>query len=409
MSIRTSLDHADPLEEIVFHGQLHGKTMVHLMGGGRSRSHVEIEPVTLRYGVATLRAVYIGDVETEETWRNRGYARRVMTAVLERERGGEAAFAILYGIGGFYQRFGYATLGADFGLALRNPEQGAELPEGWSVRLATEADVHQIEDLYDADAQRGSMRKLRLPDDRVWAKLRALLHGEREGDECRVVEDSEGQVAAYAWLGRGFWPVDHAQERYWPNDFSIGEVVGRDPTAAGAALAACRLWGMEEERRRGKRVGIVHVGASPDGFVTAVGQYHDVYFTRTSWDSAGPQVRMLSALRLLRQIEPELSRHVASLRAPWEGTGTIITDEGAAGAATVVVTPTSVRVAETGGAGGEGVPIHLAQQTLVRLVLGAFSPEHLLARTEPHLQGEAIACLLTLFPQRQPYMYLLDR
>ena len=69
--------------------------------------------------------------------------------------------------------------------------------------------------------------------------------------------------------------------------------------------------------------------------------------------------------------------------------------------------PEARRSPSVGIAGPLTIPI--AQTTLIRLVLGAFPPEDLLSRAEPQLDEHARACLTTLFPQRQPYMYPLDR
>jgi hypothetical protein len=162
---------------------------------------------------------------------------------------------------------------------------------------------------------------------------------------------------------------------------------------------------MEEAARRGRRVGTVRVGASPEGHVTAAGQYQEAETARRSWVSAGPQVRTLSTPRLLAQMSPELSRRVATLRAPWQGAAAIRTTEGDA---TVRVAADGVTVSGIDAAAA-GVPIHLTQQTLIRLALGAFPPGDLLARAAPDLSAEARSCLLTLFPQREPYMYPLDR
>ena len=65
-----------------------------------------------------------------------------MTAALERSRDEGADLALLYGIGGFYHRFGFATVGTDFNVELRNPQRGAGVgssagsaDSGWAQRL----------------------------------------------------------------------------------------------------------------------------------------------------------------------------------------------------------------------------------------------------------------------------------
>jgi hypothetical protein len=170
-------------------------------------------------------------------------------------------------------------------------------------------------------------------------------------------------------------------------------------------------------------VGSVRLGTAPDGAVAAAAQHQDGALTRTSWFSAGPQARTLDAGRLLAAIEPELSRRVTAGWSPWQGTVTIVTE---AGGATLAAGPHGVRVRAPEGA-EEGPRLELPQTTLIRLVLGAFPPDDLLARDDPQritegLKGdqgpagrgvlsgeERRECLATLFPQRRPHLFQLDR
>lgn len=396
------------MQELSYSPASGGKTRIDLVSEGRSVSHVEIRPITLRYGAATIPAAYIGDVFTEEAWRNRGFARRLLTTAIERCRAAGIALAILYGIGDFYHKFGYATVGADFRIELRHPERGARLSDGWQARPVSEPDVPFLQRLYDETTRDGTGQKVRPSDDLVWEKLRALARGERPGDECRVLVGPDERPGAYAWRGRGFWPVDHAQERYWPDDLTIGEVVASAPAGADAALAACRLWALEEQAARGRRVGAVHIGAAPESAVTAATHFQEASAVRESWLSAGPQARTLDAHRLLLSIAPELSRRAVASSASWSAVATLLTE---AGSATLHLARADVRVTEpaTHPTADATLRIEIGQATLARLVLGGFPPHDLLARCEPHVEEAARDFLVALFPQRCPYLHLLDR
>jgi predicted acetyltransferase len=111
--------------EIVTEPRPKGGVRFDLVHGGRSLSHLYVEPQLVHYGVAQVRVDHIGDVWTEEDCRGRGYSRRLISAAVDHMRAGDGAFSLLYGIGDFYHRFGYATLGADFGLTLRSDSPSA--------------------------------------------------------------------------------------------------------------------------------------------------------------------------------------------------------------------------------------------------------------------------------------------
>jgi hypothetical protein len=282
------------------------------------------------------------------------------------------------------------------------------MPEGWTVRPVQEADVPAMRRLYEQATRDRTMALVRAPDASIWHKLAATARGERD-DQCRVVVDGEGVVAAYLWEGQGFWMVDHSRERWFPDDLTLGEVVAGGPQAADAALAAAYLWAVEEGERRGRRVSTVHCGAGPESHVAAAAQYQEAAFNRTSWRSAGPQVRTLDTYRLLKGIEPELSSHLVGLwsrHRAFEGTVILRAETGAA---TLAFGSDGLAVRPSTASDEVGRKIVPSQTTLIRLVLGALPVHDLLSRFEPHLDESARECLATLFPPRQPYMYPLDR
>ena len=227
-------------EEVVFSPAPEGRTRVDLLGGGRSLARVKIEPLTLRYGVATLRVAYIGSVYTEEPWRNRGYARRLLTAALERSRDEGADLALLYGIGDFYHRFGFATVGADFNVELRNPQRGAALPTGWRVREATVADVPAIRRLYDLATRDAIGARVRPESGLPWSRLDALV---RRPEELQGAGGARGAArGASRRAARG------------------QEIPKREEVPRGQGPQAGRLPGAGGARRRGRGLRLAGAG-----------------------------------------------------------------------------------------------------------------------------------------------------
>jgi GNAT superfamily N-acetyltransferase len=396
--------------EVVFQPRPDGTVRADLLHRGRSLSHLVVDPQVVRYGAAMLRVDQLGDVWTEEACRGRGYARRLITDAVAHMQRGDGAFSLLYGIGDFYHRFGYATLGADYSVVLREAGRGATLPDGWMVRALEATDLPAIRRLYEASTRESTLAFVRRADAPIWATLAATARQQRD-DTCRVVVDPQGNVGAYLWEGRGFWVVDLSQERWFPDDLAQGEAIAGSPAAADAALAAARQWAAEVAGRRGQRVRAVHCGAAPGSHVAAAAQYQEAEVHQTSWQSAGPQVRTLDTFRLLKGIEPELTRHVrrhGRLPASLRGAVRVQAETGAA-AITVQPERVDVQPATTAAADSPIREITLAQTTLIRLVLGALPARDLLARCEPQMEAWAQGWLVALFPPRQPYVYPLDR
>src|SRR3954462_11245197 len=95
---------------------------------GQHVSRVVIIPMLMRIGAAVLRMDGVGGVETVEALRNRGYSRRVMEAVVEQIKAGDASLSTLFGIQDFYQKFGFDTAGPELTVILPNPDHPERAP-----------------------------------------------------------------------------------------------------------------------------------------------------------------------------------------------------------------------------------------------------------------------------------------
>ena len=64
----------------------------------------------MRYGISVLRMGGIGGVATDEAYRNRGFAQRIMDESTAWMQDQDFDVAMLFGIRDFYHKFGYATV-----------------------------------------------------------------------------------------------------------------------------------------------------------------------------------------------------------------------------------------------------------------------------------------------------------
>ena len=220
----------------------------------RAVSRLYIIPLTISIGVARVRVDGIGGVETEEEYRGRGYARRVMEAALAQMGGSEkpvlqdpAALSFLFGISNFYEKFGYTQAGPWYSLHLTELAGGDPLPEGWTVRPATPQDLAAIHALYERGTAQAVGAVIRHPSGRArsCSPQRCRIQA-----ETNVVSSSirAGQSPPTPGEVGDFWPVDTEEET--PDALVIGEAVALGPAAADALLAACRSWTLEESTRR---------------------------------------------------------------------------------------------------------------------------------------------------------------
>lgn len=240
----------------------------------------------------------------------------------------------------------------------------------------------------------------------VWDQLAQTLRGDVH-DECRVATDPSGAVRGYAWHATGFWPVDMG-ERWFPDMYCLGEVLGDSPPAADTLLAGCREWAHEAAQGRSEALRHLGLGAAPGTAVATSAQHWTAEAVHYSWDCAGPMVRLLDITRLLRALPPELTGRIQTMSPRPAGTLRIETDEGAA---TLRVNPEHVVVVDEDIPGEPGVAltIHLPHTALARLALGGFPPEDLLARLPEPPAAQAMDLMCALFPRRYPYMHTPDR
>ena len=384
-----------------------GSTRVELKIEDRAASHLWINPYTLCIGAARVRMDGIGGVETEPEYRQRGYSRRVMEAAVRYMQAGgrdapPAVLSMLHGIGDFYPKFGYATAGADYYVALTHLPLNATMPSGWRARPFQHSDLDAVRRLYEQNTARAVGAAVRPEDGKVWGALAKTAEPNSE-DACRVVEAPSGQLVAYAWQGRKFWYTDMLQ-RDCPDILVLAEVMASGPAAADAALAGCRVWAAEVSRTRAKPLEKVWLSLPPEGPVAAAALRQTATFEQYTFACGSSMARVLDVARLLDALRPELARRLQAAQRSERFALSFVTE---IGEATLAVTPDGLAV-ELSPAGDPTV-VRLPQSDLARLALGAFPPEDLLARLETPPDAPTTELLCLLFPQRHPHMWLPDR
>ncbi|MBI2941622.1 MAG: GNAT family N-acetyltransferase [Chloroflexi bacterium] len=419
-------DVTDAAPEITYQTIPKGWTRVDAIVGGRSVSHCSIIPLMLQFGAARVRVDGIGGVWTEEDARQRGYARRVLVAAVQRMRAGDAALSLLYGIRDFYPRFGYATIGADYALRLTELDRPSSMPAGWTVCPFAPPDLPALQALYARYTARALGAAVRLLAGETWRLLAAVADPNRPRhhpspasndpgvqDECRVIEDPERRVAAYVWRANGSWAVQ-AVERRFPEALVLGEVVADGIAAADAAMAVCRDWAREESARRGQAVGWVNIGTPPEGAVAAAARHQFAQSIEFTWACGGPMVRVLDIRRLVAALQPELEVRWRAAGSPRAATVSLRTD---LGDVSLGLGPDGVAVHASAPPPGSppmgdvtpATVVRLPQTALARLACGGFPPDDLLARLEVPPDAAASQLLAALFPQRHPFVYYADR
>jgi hypothetical protein len=380
-----------------------GSTRVDLLLDKKSVSRLWLTPFTIHVGRALIRMDGVGGVGTSEAYRSRGYSRRVLEAAVKHMENGDAAISMLYGIRDVYPKFGYATVGPDHVVVLTDLDRDSSLPTGWSVRPFAEDDMPAAQELYAAAVSRSTGAAVREHSGSVWTSLRKTATG-TEDDECRVVVDPRGVVRGYLWRARWCWYVKHKLETDFKKALVIGEVMADSPVAADAVLAAARLWALEEAKAR--KVTEVVLAFDPEGALAAAAMRQDARFLREFSACGGSMARTLDVRRLLEALQPELMARLQAARCDFVGSLTIKTD---IGAAALRIDPKSATVTDATPRRGRSLTVALPQTELVRLALGAFPPDDVLARLPEPPGAETAELLQALFPLRCPHMHLPDR
>lgn len=384
-------DPIDPDIRITTDGD--GVDKIALLIDGTDVSWALVSWFNLGFGASTIRMGGIGGVETQEAHRNRGYSRRVMQATGRFVERSAAPLLTLFGIPGFYHRFGFLPLGPDYFLSVRNANMLPSLPGGMTARAAQESDLPSLEEIWRFESRGLTGHVIRGEQQDSWVRLRESIAAHR--DDCRVVIDTSGSVQGYAWLVSHHWYMEGFRED-GRNNLDIGEAGARNPAAADAVLAMLPAWRDDLGKND-----IVLAIPSRHNSVGRAAQLRDVDVKIQYSVNESYMGRTTGSNDLIRALLPEFVNRWRSSGSTWQGTLDFAVGE----ERTRIALDTSVLMGTPTGTAD--CTVTMTPGEFARLVLCAYSPEDLLLRCGADERAVSVAS--SLFPQQATYIYPADR
>ena len=352
------------------------RTRISLLVEGQQVSWAVVYDLQQQIGPHALRMGGIGDVGTHDEHRFRGYSRRVLENVLRWMRREGFDLTMLFGITGFYPRFGYAKAfpAISHTLAVRDAERAGR--RHTRVEDFTPTHLEGVLALYAANnaARTGVVRR----DPRQWEPFRkGLSYGTPA--KVRVLLDARGAVIGYVVADTG-------------TESEIIEV-GYASTAVFDELLreiAAQVWAVRREE--------IHLHLPADHAFVRYCQPLSLRTQLAYRRDGGAMVRLINVPSTLRKVAPSLAKRLS-------GHGQL----------TIQTNLDSVGLSWANGAMTVGEPhatgprISLPQWCLAQLLygyLGASSPA-----LEGIIQGSraSLAILADLFPETPHFFYATDQ
>ena len=350
------------------------------MPDGTPIAHVRVCHRVMRLGAAMVRVGGIGDVCTHPSHLKRGLMRHLFTHVVEFMGQEDYDLSILWGIGNFYDKFGYIVALTDGTLQCRR-RQVARTKGPYRGRRGKLADAKAVRRLFEADlaTRDGGMER---PDDH-W--LRRNLCGKA----IRVLADPKGRPRAY-------YEASPDGDALVLHEVSLGRRPG-EPAIRSVVADMVRVAKTHEKPNLRFALPPTH----PIGqFLRADG----CEIRRTIGHRGGAMARITNLQTLCTRMAPEWNRLLAaSPAATHTGRLRLKTDMGtidlAIADATVTPSPPRGRAAAT---------IAADQDKLTRLLLGFHTPETSLFLGETRITKPALPLAQTLFPPRDLLIFGAD-
>jgi hypothetical protein len=352
---------------------------VSLVVGGQEVSWAVLVDYRQQIGDGVVRMAGLGGVGTHDEHRFRGYARRVLDNWLRVARREGYDVAMLYGISGFYPKFGFAETfpGIVHRLAVRDAERGA----GGGLRFADYRREHlpAVLKMYHRNNAGRTGPTLR------GAKWRAFPRGLAWNAPAvvRVGLDRRGRPMAYL--------VHDATD-----PTAVLELGCAGPAQFGDLLreAAAVAWGL--------RAGQIQFHLPPDHdfirFCLCLGLQQEATYRR----DGGAMVRLIHVKHALEKIAPVLARRA-------RGRGRLLLRTNL-GAALLEWSPRRMKVSSPAGrAAGPREQVRLPQWALAQMMYGYLDVRTLAARGAVQGSPRALAAMEGLFPMGHHYHYFSDK
>ena len=346
-------------------------TDIGLYEGDTRLAGLVVFDLPLRVGDRAVRCGCIGGVGTAREHRGNGYARLVLDDALAHIRESGMAISALFGIPGFYPKWGFApvlveaTLEMETAIALQSP---AALP----VRAMQPQDVAAVAQIYACENAQRTGTIVRTSG--AWPGFRIGVNW-NDNVAAYVAEDA-GQVVGYAAYNSEPW------------ENQVAEISG-----SHAAMAA--LLHELGERAQIKHREKIAFHLPPDhafvSYCTGLGCKLIIEYPHAGSGMA----RVIDQSGLLRTLTPLFRQRLsASACQSWRGT-------------LVLATQLGEDAVELGGT--QQYPVRLPQERLIQLVLGYRSATEMALDGHIDCASELVPVLDAVFPRGNPYMWHPDR
>lgn len=336
----------------------------------------------MRVGEAWVRAGAIAGVKTKPSQRGKGYGRELMEGALAYMRDHGYPVSILFGIPGFYHRFGFANVLPSTSLARIRTAAAETLAATLPVREAAPADADALLAIYNAanSGRTGTLgRKLSafsqwLADDEDWWQ-----------EERRVlVAEENGAPVAYAlgdpeWLHEGEWNM---------RPYEIGALPGY--LNAGTASLLRALAGEAVERRAEWLACEMPADSPLLGVLKLIGFTQEIEYAQNQ----GGMGRIIDLSGLTLALSDAVGERARDL-GPDDRVGRV-----------EFACPDERAAIECGA--GRKLHISLPQQNLLQLLMGYHSVAELRMEFPGCVAEGDVATADALFPAGYPYMWRLD-
>ncbi len=351
---------------------------------GKPVSRLWVHDLEVRFGEAVLRMGGIGGVETEEAYRKRGFARRLLETACDYMR--EAGFDVagLFGIPNFYERWGFVPALPEYRVTVpRSHLESATL----SFQVANFEPEHRLEVLriYEENNRYRFCSVVRRPEQ--WNGF-PIGAGWFVKADVKVFITNDRQVVGYLSL-------DDVAERT-----TVAEV-GYATPAVFESMAAFLC-------QRAQEFGhdLITLHLPPDHLFALYLRRYGCTVQQEFFRSGDGMMRIVNLEQTMQKMQEELTRRwrTAPFRPQVKGVA-IVTDIG-----TVTIATEGERITVVPGRVAEATGIvEMPQEKLTQLLTGYQVIDSFC--TDPAVRcDEAVKPLLrTLFPPAYPYIWWADR
>ena len=339
----------------------------------------------MRIGTARVKIGGVLSVETEEPYRLKGYATRVMNSALDKMEADKYAISVLFGIRDFYHRFGYAPVMANSNLFMKTEDLLRPVASTTTSRMKRSdgAEIAQLYNRLNATRTGTHVRP------KYWSYFEGnfrVLPGIPQPQRVLLTHGKQGAISGYVALA-------YNTERYVVPEIgglnteifrTLAVSLGRSALRVGADVVEFRL-------------PYDHPFAS---FCSSLGCHWEIEYPRNH----GIMARIINLQTLFKSLEKELTRRI---RCAGLSTQTSVVIETDIDSVSLTIHPSTVQVGNKPTQ--HATRVKISQMRLIQLVMGYRSAEDLANGLDVSIPSSILPTLSVLFPKTVGYIWWSDR